>query len=81
MSGNSKGNELPAWAIPVGVVVAVLIVAFLGWRALGNHDSSGGKDVSVHPGMYDFRKAAATGELGKHTSPSTGTNQNTDGKP
>ncbi len=64
MARDSKGPELPVWALPVGIVIAVLVVGFIGWRSLGGHESAPGKDVQVQPGMYDFRKAAASGQLG-----------------
>jgi hypothetical protein len=70
MSRNSSAGEVPAWALPLGIVIAVIAVALIGWKSFGSHDAPPGKDVPVHAGMYDFRKAAANGELGKHTAPS-----------
>lgn len=59
-------KELPSWALPVAIVLGVIMLAFLGWRAWTGSNSVPGTPKEVHPGMYDFRKEFQSGNIGKH---------------
>ncbi len=64
------GKDTPPWLIPVAVVVIVLCVGFVVFKAMGHGSgASSAPDVAVKPGMFDFRKEAASGNLGKGTGP------------
>jgi len=68
MAGKSGAAQVPVWAIPAAIVVLVLVVGLIAWKTLGKHDGvSDAPPVAVHPGMYDFKQAAADGSLGKGT--------------
>ncbi len=65
MPAQTASKELPSWVLPVVVVVGILILIVLGWRALlGPSPGAPGAVRQVHPGMYDFRKEAQSGHLG-----------------
>ena len=73
MSSRGKQAELPGWVMPVVVAIGVLIVAIVAWRALaGGGATASGPDKEVHAGMYDFKKEAASGNLGRRTGSDTG---------
>ena len=62
MAGSRVRMEIPPWAIGVAVVVGVALIAFIAWHALAGPTDGPAKEV--HAGMYDFRKEAASGNLG-----------------
>lgn len=66
MSFADKIRSIPVWLVSGLIAVAVLAIGFYVW-----HESSKGvpdiKDREVHAGMYDFKKEAAAGNLGKRT--------------
>ena len=75
MSGSRGQKELPDWVIPTVIVVGVLLVVFIAWKALtGSSGGAPGPDREVHANMYDFRKEAEKGNLGRRT---TGEGDNT----
>jgi hypothetical protein len=66
MSANRGQQSLPDWVVPAVIVFGVLLVAFLAWRGLNSANGpSPGPNQEVRPGMYDFRKEAEKGNLGR----------------
>lgn len=64
MPGQSSGSSVPAWALPVVIVAAVVVVGLIAWRSLGKNSSVGeGPPMQVKPGMYDIKTEAAAGRL------------------
>lgn len=60
---------MPSWALPLAVVVGLALVGIVVVRALsGPGESAPGPSVKVHAGMYDFRKEAEKGNLGRRPS-------------
>ena len=56
MASNRIKTQLPEWALPVAIVVGVLVLAFVGYKAFTGYSQDAGPAVQVHAGMYDFRK-------------------------
>ncbi|HZO91383.1 MAG TPA: hypothetical protein VFB38_23875 [Chthonomonadaceae bacterium] len=65
MASNGVRKELPSWALPVAILVGVLALAFIGWKAFTGTNSAPGPAKEVHPGMYDFRKEVQSGNVGR----------------
>ncbi len=64
-------KEVAPWVVPVVVVVCVLCIGMIAWKALsGNSAMSSAPNREVHAGMYDFRKEAASGNLGRKSEDS-----------
>ena len=50
-------KELPSWALPAALAFGVLLIVIIVWRTLtGYNDAVTGKDIAVHPGMYNMRE-------------------------
>ena len=65
-------KEIPVWALPVAILLGVLLLAFIGWRAFTGSTGSTGPAKEVHPGMYDFRQEVQNGNVGRRHRPDTG---------
>jgi len=53
----SSGPGLPGWVLPVVILVGVLIIGFVSWKAFnGSSGGAEGKAVEVRPGMIDIRQ-------------------------
>ena len=70
MAGKSslkKGKEVPAWAMPIAVMVGVLVIGLVSWKALTGGTEAIGPPKKTHPGMYNFKemidKAKSEGKL------------------
>jgi threonine/homoserine/homoserine lactone efflux protein len=66
MPASGARKELPSWALPVVIVLGVLVLIFLGWKALTGTNSVPGTPKEVHPGMYNFRQEVLKGNVGRH---------------
>ena len=58
-------NSLPKWVLPLAISLGVLIVVFVSYKAFTGSNGDNKPPIEVHPGMYDFRKEAAAGNLGR----------------
>jgi hypothetical protein len=64
--GKGMKKEIAPWMVPLAIAVCVVCIGFIAWRALnGNSAVSTTPNKPVQPGMYDFRKEAASGGLGR----------------
>lgn len=69
MSANEKSATPPVWLIAGVAAVVVLLAGFFIWGQV-MHDPTGGiPDKKVQPNMYDFRKSAQEGTLGRRADP------------
>ena len=74
MSSARSSKELPPWVMPLAVILGVLLIVFVAVRALnGTSGNPAGPAREVHPGMYDFRKEAQQGNIGRRTAVPDGT--------
>lgn len=54
------------WLVPLLIAICVVCIGFIAWSAIkGKNALSNGPNKEVHPGMYDFRKEAESGHLGR----------------
>jgi hypothetical protein len=66
MSKSAGSREIPAWLMPAAVVVGLIVIVFLAVRALtGPSVETPGPPRKVYPGMYDFKKEASEGNIGR----------------
>ena len=66
MSAMRGRQELPGWVMPTVIVVGVLLIVFITWKALTGYGTpSTGPDKEVKPGTYDFKKEAEKGNIGR----------------
>jgi hypothetical protein len=61
-----KSRSLPIWLLCGLIAVAVIAIGVTVWRGFAG-DTAGIPDKAVHPGMYDFRKEAENGTLGRRS--------------
>lgn len=60
-------KEVPGWALPVVIILGVILLGYVGYRAFTGASVPTGPPKQVRPGMVDFRKEAQNGNIGhKH---------------
>jgi hypothetical protein len=67
-SSRSEGIQMPPWALPAVIVVGLLLLLFIGWRALAgpsNAAADNRKPLQVRPGMYNLQAEFAKGGAGR----------------
>lgn len=49
-------KELPFWALPAVIVLGLLVLGLVTWRAVTGNNEATGPVKKVYPGMYDIRQ-------------------------
>jgi hypothetical protein len=49
-------TNLPVWLMPVIAVAGIVVLVVAAWQALTGFEKPVGKDITVRPGMYNFRE-------------------------
>ena len=65
---SENGRSMPTWLVSGLIVVAVLVVGYFVWGEF-TRGTGGIPDKKVHAGMYDFKKEAESGNLGRRSNP------------
>lgn len=65
MSSNGFRKQLPAWALPLAIIVGAAVLVLIGVKALTGGAPDAGPPLQVHPGMVDFRKEVEKGNVGR----------------
>jgi len=65
MRAAEQKTQVPVWLLGGIIAVVVLLVGMFVWGGLSHGSAPGVKDKEVHAGMYDFRKEAQSGNLGR----------------
>ena len=64
MPSTEKTRSVTVWLLCGLIAIAVLAIGFFVWRG-STGGSLGIPDREVHAGMYDFKKEAQNGTLGR----------------
>ena len=64
MPSVEKQGSFPVWIVLGLIAVAVIAIGSVLWQAFRG-STPGIPDRQVHAGMYDFKKEAANGNLGR----------------
>ena len=65
MASNGIRKTLPPWALPVVIVVGVLLIGVVAWKAFTGTNSDNVPPVEVKSKMIDFQKEVRSGNLGR----------------
>jgi hypothetical protein len=65
MSASRLSGELPAWVLPLVIVVGALALVAIGVKAFTSSNAPPGPPREVHAGMFDFRKEVVKGNVGR----------------
>ena len=60
-----KESSKPVWLIGGLIAVAVLVIGYFVWGEFTRGSAAHIPNKEVHAGMYDFRKEAQNGNLGR----------------
>ncbi len=59
MAGKSVTKALPAWMLPAAIAGGIIVLLFVGWKALTGGTEPVGPPIAVHAGQYDLRAELA----------------------
>ncbi len=65
MAADRMRRELPAWVLPLVIVIGVIVLVVIGVKAFTGSNGEVGPPKAVHPGMIDFRKEFQQGNVGR----------------